>query len=143
MTWTIFSFERFRAMRVHGVQRHFVGALSIGRPANIARKDHMPTDEQTRQREQRKQEREVTLAVIAEQVMGALGEPARLQRVNVRRLWKNHYRVNVLVGADASSATVANSYFLVTDDGGTILESAPRLVRPIASANRSPVKPPP
>jgi hypothetical protein len=68
-------------------------------------------------------------AVIGKQVMQRLGQPDNLQRVQVCRLWEDHYRVNVLVGADAASVKVAHSYFLEADGDGTILTSAPKIAR--------------
>jgi hypothetical protein len=65
--------------------------------------------------------------VIGERVIQALGEPGGLHRVQVRHLWGDHYRVNVLVGVDAASATIAHSYFLVTDGAGHILAATPKL----------------
>jgi hypothetical protein len=47
--------------------------------------------------------------------------------VQVRQLWEDHYRVNILVGVDAASAKVAHSYFLVADGNGNILASTPQL----------------
>jgi hypothetical protein len=68
-------------------------------------------------------------AVIARYVMAALGQPGDLHRVDVRRLWDNRFRVNVFVGGDAASARVANSYFLVADGSGNIIESRPEITR--------------
>jgi hypothetical protein len=73
---------------------------------------------------------------IADQLVHQLGRPAQLHRVQVRRLWQDYYRVNVLVGADAASAMVAHSYFLKVDGDGNIIESTPKIERP------QPVKPP-
>ncbi len=67
--------------------------------------------------------------LIGEQVMHALGEPDDLLKVQIRPLWKNCYRVNVVVGANAACARVANSYFLTADGDGNILESTPTLAR--------------
>ena len=66
---------------------------------------------------------------IGGQVMRALGQPGDLHRVDVRALWEDHYRVNVLVGLDAASVRVAHSYFLVTDGEGTILAATPAITR--------------
>lgn len=66
---------------------------------------------------------------IGAQVLRALGRPPDLIRAQVRPLWGTYYRVNVLVGADASCATVRNSYFVRTDDDGTILVSTPVLTK--------------
>jgi len=60
-------------------------------------------------------------------VMNVLGRPSNLQRVQVQQVWQDHYRVNIFVGADAVSATVAHSYFLVTDDSGKIVRSTPAI----------------
>ena len=103
----------------------------IAEPGTL-RKGDMPTDEQAEQREQKRQDRKELLALIARQVTHALGQPDRLHRINVRRLWKNHYRANVLVGPDATSMTIANSFVLVTDDAGYILESAPDMAGRLA-----------
>ncbi len=80
-------------------------------------------------------------AVIGKQVLRALGRPGDLQRVQVRPLWEDHYRVNVLVGVDAGSAKVAHSYFLVADGDGNIIACTPRISRrygPGEAADRSP-----
>jgi hypothetical protein len=68
-------------------------------------------------------------AALSRQVMQTLGQPNDLLRVQVCQLWQDHYRVNVLVGADAASAKVAHSYFLVADRDGTILTSIPTIAR--------------
>jgi hypothetical protein len=68
-------------------------------------------------------------AVIAEQVIHGLGSTAVPHRVQVRSLWGDFFRVNVLVGADAASLKVANSFFLKTDSEGKIVESTPKMVK--------------
>ena len=68
-------------------------------------------------------------ALVGEQVLHALGEPSDLLRVQVRPLWEDTYRVNVFVGVNAASARVANSYFVVTDGDGNVLESTPQVRR--------------
>jgi hypothetical protein len=68
-------------------------------------------------------------AAIGSHVLLALGEPDELRGVQVRPLWPDHYRVNVLVGADAASVRVAHSYFLVADGDGNVLCSAPEITR--------------
>jgi hypothetical protein len=90
----------------------------------------MPTAQQREQQQRLAQHRGETLdALIAEQVLHALGKPGDLLRVQVRPLWEGYYRVNVLVGADAASARVAHSYFLVADGDGGVLASTPNLTR--------------
>ena len=73
--------------------------------------------------------RETLNALIGKRVIHTLGEPAGLLRVQVRRLWENHYRVNILIGADAASGKVANSYFLQADGEGNILQSTPKILK--------------
>jgi hypothetical protein len=57
------------------------------------------------------------------------GQPVGLLGTQVRPLWQDHYRVNVFVGVDASSAKIAHSYFLVVDGEGTIIASTPKITR--------------
>jgi hypothetical protein len=68
-------------------------------------------------------------AAIRQNVIQELGRPALLLHVQVRPLWGNHYRVNVFVGANIASATVAHSYFLAADGNGEVLNSAPPITR--------------
>lgn len=68
-------------------------------------------------------------ARIAAGVLGTLGRPGDLLAVHVRRLWGLHYRVNVLTGADVTSAAIAHSYFLTTDEAGNILEASPDIAK--------------
>jgi hypothetical protein len=68
-------------------------------------------------------------ARIGERVIEALGRPANLFGVQVRALWAAYYRVNVLVGADIGSATVANSYFVEADADGKIVRATPKVAR--------------
>ncbi len=68
-------------------------------------------------------------SAIRGHVMRALGPPDTLHRVDIRRLWDDHYRVNIFVGLDGASARVAHSYFLVTDGDGNILASTPTIRR--------------
>lgn len=84
-----------------------------------------------------KQERQKLSAKIGDHVMRTLGQPTDLHRLQIRRLWKDHYRVNVLVGADVVSAKVAQSYFVVADGDGNIVTSNPKITRayrPLAPA---------
>jgi hypothetical protein len=68
-------------------------------------------------------------AVVRNGVLSGLGRPRGLCHVQVRRLWGSRYRVNVFVGGDVVSATVAHSYFLETDGAGKILSSSPPIAR--------------
>jgi hypothetical protein len=90
----------------------------------------MLTTLQSEQHEDLKQHKRETLnALIGEQVIHTLGAPGDLLRVQVRRLWKNHYRVNIFIGPDAASARIANSYFLQADGDGNIVESTPKITK--------------
>jgi hypothetical protein len=78
---------------------------------------------------QDKEDRQAVDAAVGKQVIQALGHPAGLPKVQVHRLWEDHYRVNILTGADATSTRIANSYFLVTDNAGNIVNSTPKITR--------------
>src|SRR5919204_5549602 len=69
--------------------------------------------------------REVLNALVGEQVVHTLGEPNSLHKVQVCRLWKDHYRVNIFIGGDHLSARIANSYFVEADSNGNIVASRP------------------
>jgi hypothetical protein len=73
-------------------------------------------------------ERELS-ASLTQQVMNVLGLPANLQSVQVRRLWNDRFRLNVLVGGDATTTTVAHSFFLAVGEDGLIAESTPPITR--------------
>jgi hypothetical protein len=90
----------------------------------------MPTKEQDKHATNAEgRGREQRHAAIGGHVLHALGEPGGLYQVEVRPLWQDHYRVNVLVGADAASVRVAHSFFLVTGGDGKILTSTPKITR--------------
>jgi hypothetical protein len=82
-----------------------------------------------RSKEQETQDLQQVNALVGKQVMETLGRPRNLLGVQVRQLWEDHYRVNVLTGADSTSVTVAHSYFLVVDSAGNILAATPRIGR--------------
>ncbi len=71
-------------------------------------------------------------SLIGQHVIRALGQPKGLHSVQIRPLWGHCFRVNVLVGADAVTAKVVHSYFLVTDGGGTVVVSTPTIFRQYA-----------
>jgi len=88
----------------------------------------------TKQNEERRSEptspdRKVIGGLIGRNVLGAIGRPTNLLRVQVQWLWLGYYRVNVFVGADAASAAVAHSFFLEASDAGVIITSTPALAR--------------
>jgi hypothetical protein len=66
---------------------------------------------------------------IRGRVLQGLGAPSEFCKVDVRPLWQDHYRVNVFVGRDITSARVAHSYFLIVDGKGGILSSTPTITR--------------
>jgi uncharacterized membrane protein len=73
--------------------------------------------------------REAQNALIEEQVVHTLGKPDGLHELQVRRLWEDHYRVNVFIGTDGVSAKIANSYFVQADSDGNILRSSPKITK--------------
>jgi hypothetical protein len=90
----------------------------------------MPTKEkEPKKTEFDKHKRETLEALIREQVMHILGKPVNLLHVQVRSLWENHFRVNVLIGPDVVSGKVANSYFLASDNDGHIVRSIPKITK--------------
>jgi hypothetical protein len=71
----------------------------------------------------------VATALVGKQVLLALGTPPGWHEVQVRALWEDHYRANVLIGESATSCTIGHSFFLVTDGAGNVLESSPEIVK--------------
>ena len=67
--------------------------------------------------------------VIKEQVINALGKPIDLRDIQIRKVWDEHYRVNVIVGADASAVRIAHSYFLVIDSVGSVISATPNITK--------------
>jgi|SRR5579871_2308465 len=80
--------------------------------------------------------------IIVRQIVQTLGRPAALLRVEVRHLWEKHYRVNVFVGADATSSRIAHSFFLSTDEEGAIIASAPAITRRYSAVANTTGNPP-
>jgi hypothetical protein len=96
-----------------------------------SRRTTMPNKLQCEQpKDKMKQEERETLDnLIREQVIHALGTPTDLRNVRVRKVWKDHYRVNVIVGVNAGSVRVANSYFLVIDSDGSLISTTPKITK--------------
>ena len=67
--------------------------------------------------------------LIGRWILDGLGQPENLKGVQVRLLWPDHYRVNVLVGPDAASARVAHSFFLEANADGDIVGSTPSVTK--------------
>ena len=73
--------------------------------------------------------RESQKALIRGQVVRSLGTPRDMLKVLVHTVGNDSFRVNVVVGKDASSARIADSFFLTADEHGNILTSSPPIVR--------------
>ena len=91
----------------------------------------MPTKRQCEQPndKMKQEERETRHKLIREQVIHSLGTPTDLRNVQVRKVWKDHYRVNVIVGMNAGAVRVANSYFLVIDSEGSLINATPKITK--------------
>jgi hypothetical protein len=91
----------------------------------------MPTHQPARTTDdpeaQRRRQQQAVLAGHVQRALDQAGTVGRVERVDVRRLWEDHYRVNVFVGEDAVTSRICQSYFLVTDGSGNILSSTPRM----------------
>ncbi len=85
--------------------------------------------EQTQQAEQKREHERSREAAIRKNVLHDLGRPADLHQVQVRPLWESNYRVNVFVGTNAASVTLAHSYFLTADAFGEVVASTPAITR--------------
>jgi hypothetical protein len=62
-------------------------------------------------------------------VLAALGRPGDLYRVAVVALWGDHFRVNVVTGADPTLVRIPHSYFVAADGRGNIVHAAPPILR--------------
>jgi hypothetical protein len=58
-------------------------------------------------------------------VIRMLGRPPGLFRIVVLPLWSNHYRVNVLIGSDASAVSIPHSFFVKAGEQGIVSSSPP------------------
>ena len=68
-------------------------------------------------------------ALIGHYVLHALGEPGAGHRIQVRPLWDDHFRVNVVVGTEVGAASIAHSYFLRADGDGKVLDCTPKIIK--------------
>jgi hypothetical protein len=89
----------------------------------------MTTTKPDEHKETERRKNEIQTALIGKQVMHTLGRPDGLHELKVCRLWDDHFRVNVFIGADATSARIANSYFVKTDSDGKIVRSFPSITK--------------
>jgi len=76
-----------------------------------------------------KAERESLDDLIREQVIHALGTPFDLRSVQVRKVGNENYRVNVIVGVNAGSVRIANSYFLKIGSEGNLINATPKITK--------------
>jgi hypothetical protein len=81
------------------------------------------------QKDMEQHKRETLHTLIGEQVIHSLGEPDDLLQLQVRWLWEDYFRVNVLIGRDITSFKIANSYFVKADSDGNIVESNPNITK--------------
>lgn len=76
-----------------------------------------------------RRKRDMLNDVVRKQVVRSLGSPDGLLKVQVVPIGQDRYRVNVFVGKTVTSGRIADSFFLSTDEEGTILTSSPEIVR--------------
>jgi hypothetical protein len=94
------------------------------------RRNSMPTKQQREQdRDLEQHKTEALRSLVEEQAIHRLGKPVGLRNMQVRRLWENRYRVNVIVGENAVSAKIAKSYFVKSDSDGNIVDSNPAMTK--------------
>ena len=96
----------------------------------VTKEQEKQSAESDKQEKQERQERQTKIiALISKNVTRTLGQPSNLIRVQVRPLWADYFRVNVLVGPDVASLKVAHSYFLLADAEGNILSANPMITK--------------
>ena len=90
----------------------------------------MPTAQQPDEFKGRNQQmREELRAIIERHVLHTLNDSSGLCKVQVRPLWSNFYRANVLVEGQAGTVTIPHSYFLEVDSEGNIIEATPKITQ--------------
>jgi hypothetical protein len=94
---------------------------------NARKEPFMSTKNAEPSKAQETGQRRRELAAIGERLVQSLGRPVDLREVRVWPLWEQHYRVNVLVGPDAASMRIAESFFLVADEDGNIIATDPKI----------------
>src|SRR5207249_10797464 len=97
-----FRYRPIRGNRLSAESRLFQrasGAARLRRGGAV-----MTAEQRQRSRADERLLLEKLSTLIGERVLSQLGQPVDLHRVQVRRLWDGHYRVNILIGADAASA---------------------------------------
>lgn len=66
---------------------------------------------------------------ICRGVLHGLGRPQGFLRITARQITDENYRVNVIVGPDLATASIAHSFFITVDAAGKVTASCPNLVR--------------
>ena len=90
----------------------------------------MPNIQQIEQpKDNEPQKRKAFSDLIRKQIMDVLGQPLDLLKVQVRPIWADRYRVNVVVGKNAGSAKVSNSFFIIADSTGSLISSTPSITK--------------
>ena len=116
----------------------FSDAEKFARAFRGNREKVFPMAQQRKQHDDVEQhKREVLNALVGEQVIHTLGEPNSLHKIQVCRLWKDHYRVNIFIGENNLSARITNSYFVEADSNGNIVASRPRIAKRGEKGSRS------
>jgi hypothetical protein len=85
--------------------------------------------EQAKENKLEQDKREALDKTIGARVIKVLGRPTDLLNVQVRKVWDDHYRVNVIVGANAGSVRVAKSYFVESDSDGNLISATPKITK--------------
>jgi len=67
------------------------------------------------------------LAAIAQSVMDTLGKPIDFLKATVRPVTGDNFRVNVVIGPNAGSARIAESFFVTADADGKVTNSIPAI----------------
>jgi hypothetical protein len=98
-------------------------------PSRSQRTSRSTTEQTDQDNQLARQKRDTLNELIAKQVVQLLGSPTDLFNVQVRPLGGDRYRVNIFVGKYATSARIADSFFLTADDEGKILNSSPEIAR--------------
>jgi hypothetical protein len=66
---------------------------------------------------------------ICRHVLHGLGRPLGFLRITARQITEENYRVNVVVGPDLATASIAHSFYVTVDSAGKVTASCPLIVR--------------
>lgn len=67
--------------------------------------------------------------LIGRQVIRSLGYPKDLLKVGVYPIGSDRYRVNIVTGKDFATSRITDSFFVVADANGKIVNSTPQIVK--------------